>query len=97
MADRFDVVPIRVQHEGAIVIRVVMQARTRRAIVAPAGGQGSMIERVDLGAGLHAEGHVQRRVVHRPGRGRAGDPEVRLGRLAETGNIGALLDELCTM
>ena len=36
MAHRLDVVPVRVEHEGAVVIGVVVRAQAWRAVVHPA-------------------------------------------------------------
>ena len=50
MADRFDVVAVRVEHEGGVVIRVVPRAQARRAVVAATGGEGGGVEGVHLRA-----------------------------------------------
>jgi hypothetical protein len=39
MADRLDAMAVRIQHEGAVIIGVVVRPKPRRAIVAPAGGE----------------------------------------------------------
>ena len=56
---RLDVVAIGIEHEGTVVIRMIMRAQARRAVVPAAGRDGGAIERVDLGAGLRREGDVE--------------------------------------
>src|SRR3954470_16818656 len=48
MADGFDIVPVGVEHEGAVVVRVVMRARPGWTVVAAAGGQRRAVELVHL-------------------------------------------------
>ena len=47
VTDRLDVVPIRVDHEGGVVVFVVLRANTRRAVVGAPGGNRCLVERVD--------------------------------------------------
>ena len=61
MAHRLDVVPVRVEHERAVVVRVVVRADARRAVVLAARRHCGLVERVDDGAVLRAD-----RDVHRP-------------------------------
>src|SRR5215469_12948085 len=81
MANRFDVMTIRVEHEGAEIILVVMGAKARQAVVPTAGLDGRLIECLHALAVRGLEGHV--------GVGLAGlalaDPEVGLLLAAEAG------------
>jgi hypothetical protein len=71
MAHGLDVVAVEVVHVGAVVVLVVLGPHARRAVVAPARGQRSRVERVDRGAVSAREGDVDRR-----GRLPRPDPEV---------------------
>ena len=44
MAHSLDVVPVGIEHEGGIVIRVIMRAQTRRAVVLAARGKASLVK-----------------------------------------------------
>jgi hypothetical protein len=48
VADGLDVVAVGVEDKGAVIIRVVLRAQTGRAVVAPAGGKGGLVEGIDL-------------------------------------------------
>ncbi len=50
MANHFDVVPVRINDEGRIVVRMVARAQTRRAIVFAARRQSRPMESLDLPA-----------------------------------------------
>ena len=65
MAYHFDVVIVKVEDKGPVVVRVVVRPQARGAIVAAAGTQRGGVEGVDLRARGDAECHVQRRVVGR--------------------------------
>src|SRR4029078_11306051 len=71
-----------IEHEGAVIIGVVMRAQTRLAIVLAAGGDGRAIERIDLGAGLGGEGDMDALIIG--GAEPFADPEERLAAIAET-------------
>src|SRR5712675_629438 len=58
MADGLDIVTVQVEHEGAIVARVVVRPQTRCAIVLAAGCERGAIESIDRGAVLGHEGDV---------------------------------------
>ena len=58
MADRLDIVAVGVQHEGAIVIGVILRPETRRAIVATARRHGGLMKGVDLGPVAGDKGDV---------------------------------------
>ena len=62
MADGLDVVAVRVEDEGAVVVRVVDLADTRSAVVGPAGGERGGVEGVNQVASIHAERHVDARL-----------------------------------
>ncbi|HEX4112172.1 MAG TPA: hypothetical protein VH020_06520 [Stellaceae bacterium] len=47
MADGFDVVAVGVEHEGAVIVRVILRAQARRAIVVSARRQRGTMERID--------------------------------------------------
>src|SRR5262249_44718548 len=85
VANGFDVMSVGIEHEGAVVIGVVMRTQPGAAVVAPAGSYGGGVERVHQGAAGDAKSDVNRRPVRSPGC----DPEIRLGRDAEPGDIGA--------
>jgi hypothetical protein len=59
MADGFDVVPIRTNDEGSIVVRVVLRAQARSTIVFASHLKGSSVEVFDLLATLRREGQMQ--------------------------------------
>ena len=88
MAYHFNVVTVEIEHEGAVVVRVVVRPRAGRAVVAAAGAERRGVEGIHQRARLDPEGHVQWRAVGRT----LGHPEVRLGRHAETGDGGAAGD-----
>ena len=48
MTHRFDVVPIRVQHECCIIVRVVLRAQARRAVINATRTEGRRMERLDV-------------------------------------------------
>src|SRR5450755_3415827 len=83
VADRLDVVPIGVQNKGAIVVGMVLRARSRSSVVPAACSHRRPIERVDLCARFGAKRDVDGRHV----RLALTDPEVRLGRDAEAGEL----------
>ena len=58
MADGFDIVAVRVDDEGAVIVGVVVRADARRAVVLAAGSQRRRVEGVDLGAVSRGEGVV---------------------------------------
>src|SRR5438105_12140194 len=78
-ADRFQVVAVRVEHEGAVVLLVVLGPRPGRSVVPGARRQGSGVEGADGGAIACAEGEVGGSVRS----GCLGDPEVGLAAGAE--------------
>src|SRR5437660_8202928 len=47
MTDRLDAMSIRVQHEGAVIIGVIMRPKPGRAIVAPATSKRRRVKGVD--------------------------------------------------
>ena len=58
MADRLDVVAVRVEHEAGVVMRVVDEPDARRAVVRAAGGQRGAMECIHALAAVCAEGDV---------------------------------------
>ena len=81
MADGLDVVTVRVEHEGAVVVRVVVRPQPRRAIVLAAGRERRVIERIDRRSIVRGDRHVQRTIDPALG----ADPEIRLAADAEAG------------
>ncbi len=61
VANHFDVVPVRTNEERCIVVRVVVRAQTRRAIVFATRLQSRAMESFDLPAILGREGQVKMR------------------------------------
>ena len=47
MTNRLDVVPVRIEHERAVVLRVIDLAQAGAAVVGRARGEGGCVERVD--------------------------------------------------
>src|SRR6185437_16351471 len=82
MAHRLDVVAIGIEHEGAVVVRMILWTQTRRAIVAGAGGECRAIKGVDGTAVIGGDRNVQRRLEP----AFAADPEIGLALLAESGS-----------
>src|SRR6185295_14190267 len=76
VTDGFDVVAVGVEHERAVVILVIVGARSGRTVVAAACRQSGSVELVYLLAALGAECDVNARLV----RLALGQPEVGLGR-----------------
>src|SRR5687768_8175971 len=68
MADRLDIVAVRIEHEGAIIARVVRNAQAGPAVVGAARRQGCFIERVNRRSVLRDEGDVQARRGFGPAR-----------------------------
>src|SRR5271165_4021048 len=42
-----DAIPVGVDHEGCVVVRAIVRAQARRAIVGPSSAEGSDMERID--------------------------------------------------
>jgi hypothetical protein len=60
-----NIVTIRADDKGAIVVRVILRPQAGRPVVPAAGGHGAAIEVVDLTPGLCGKGEVQRSTFHR--------------------------------
>src|SRR5262245_39816826 len=58
VAHGLDIVAVEIEHEGAVVIGMVMRAKARFAVVLPSRGDGRMIEGIDRRAGSRDEGHM---------------------------------------
>jgi hypothetical protein len=78
VADPLDVVALRVEHEGAVVVLVV-PAHARRSVVRAAGGEAGGVERVDGRAIVAGERDVQSRRIGLS----LMEPEDRLALVAE--------------
>ena len=50
MADSLDVVAVGIEHESAVVIRVIMRANAGRTVIAAARGYRGLMECIDDGA-----------------------------------------------
>jgi hypothetical protein len=61
MANHFDVVPVRTNDEGGIVVRVVLRAQTRRTIAFTPRLKSCAVEVFDLSAILGRESLVETR------------------------------------
>ena len=48
MADRFDIVTIRIEHKRRIIMWVIMGAKPGRSVLTSASGYGSGEERIDI-------------------------------------------------
>ena len=81
MAHGLDVVAVRIEDEGAVIVLVVVGPRTRRAVVAAARPDRGAVERIDLGVGLRREGDMSSALGLRA----SADPEERLSVDPETG------------
>src|SRR5690606_21943268 len=73
MTDRLDVVPVRIEDERAVVVRVVLGTRAGSPVVLGPRGDRSGMERIDLRVGRRADGVV----AAGPGRLALGEPEAR--------------------
>src|SRR5687767_14744524 len=79
MADRLDVMAVGIEHEGRVIIRMVVRPQPRRAVVPAAGRQRRAMERVYGGAILGHDRDMQRLLEL----ALAADPEIRLAASAE--------------
>src|SRR4051794_25669769 len=59
MADRFDVVAVRIEDEGRVVVRMVLGTKPRAAVVTPAHRDGFLVEGVNGGVVLGGERDVE--------------------------------------
>src|SRR3954471_3089081 len=87
MTHRLDVVPVRIEHKGAVVIRVIVRADGGSAVVPSACCDGGLIEGIDARAVLGDDRDVHRAIEP----ALAADPKVRLAVGAETGGLCLLL------
>src|SRR5687768_6346081 len=81
---RLDVVAVGIEHEGAVVGRVVVRPQTGSAVVAAAGGDRRLVECVHGGPIGAGEGNVQR-----ARQASIRDPELRLPVTPEADSPGA--------
>jgi hypothetical protein len=92
MADRFDVVAVRIEDEGSIVARMVLGAKPRSSVVALTRRHCRLMEGVNSGAVIGTRGDMKRM----PWLALA-DPEVRLASPPEPRRIDAgFYDQLVT-
>src|SRR4029453_6954962 len=88
VADGFDVVAVGIEHECAVIVRVVVRANTGSAVVAAAGRHGCLIKSVHRGTVLRHDRDMERLVQP----AFAADPEIGLSIGAESrGGIVAML------
>src|SRR5215208_3137339 len=59
MADRFDVVAVRIKDEGPVVARVVVGPKSGTTVVTPARRHGRLVKGVNGGAVVGGEGDVE--------------------------------------
>lgn len=74
VAHRLDIAAIGIEHKGAVVVRMIMGAQTRRAVVPAAGGDCGAVKGVDGAAIIGGDCDVQR--AFEPAF--AADPEIGL-------------------
>src|SRR5215813_4651851 len=79
VADRLDIMAVRIEHKGAVVIRMILRPHAGRAIVLGAGGNRSAIEFVDCSSVLSGDSDMHGVVEA----ALATDPEVRFAIDAE--------------
>src|SRR5882672_5013456 len=59
MAHGLDIVSVRVEHEGAVIVRVIMRPCSRRSVVTAAGQDRLAVEAVHGVAVMRGEGDVR--------------------------------------
>src|SRR5206468_10368882 len=59
MTHRLDVVTVRIEHERAVVVGMVVHPQPRSAVVAASCGDRRAVKRIDLCARIGAKGDVQ--------------------------------------
>ena len=74
MADRLDIVPVGIEREGAVIVRMIMRADAGRTVVPAAGRECGLVECIDRRAVLGDDGDVNGPVQA----AFAADPEIRL-------------------
>src|SRR5258706_10570577 len=80
-ADRLDIITVRVEHEGDVVVGVVLRSQARLAIVFAARSKRRVIKRIDQRALVHLEGDMGRY----PSRIALIEPKIGARRFAKTG------------
>ncbi len=83
MTDRFDVVPIGIQYERTVVIRVIVRAEPRGTVVAATGSHASVMELIHNTSRRNSKCDVKRRLVCSA----RANPKIRLRRFSEAGYI----------
>lgn len=71
MADRLEVVAVGVDHEGSVIVRVIVRSQARHAVVSGTGDQCGLVEGVNSGVIRRRQGHMDARRL----RVRGADPE----------------------
>jgi hypothetical protein len=77
MADRFDVVAVRIEDEGPIVVPMALRSKPRTAVVSPTRPDGRLMEKASTVARSSAANAIWRALLA------LADPEVRLARPSE--------------
>src|SRR5204863_8280673 len=80
MTDGFDVVSVRIEDERAIVVRVIVRAKARWAIVSSSGCHRRFIKRIDELPRVRVKRNVAASAVQRS----LPDPEIGFGRNGES-------------
>jgi hypothetical protein len=83
VANDLDIVTVRVEDEGTVIIRMILRPEARRAVVFPSRRQGGLMKSIDQRAVVDPKGDMNAGVV----RCSFADPEVCFGRLAKTGDV----------
>jgi len=89
VAHRLNIVAVRIQDEGPVILGVVLRSQPRSAIVSTTSAQRRLVERVDPLTSIGVERNMDSRRV----RFALGDPEVRLPPLPETGHRSVKLEQ----
>src|SRR5574337_2232156 len=64
VADRLDVVAIRIKNERAVIMFVIMRPQARLAVVAATCSERGLVERIDIGPGLGRKRDVEASPQH---------------------------------
>jgi hypothetical protein len=92
MADRFDVVAVRIEDEGPIVAWMVLGAKPGTTVVAPARRDGRLMEGINSGAVIGSKRDMEglpwliqkSGLPHRPNPRRSSDKRSRSPRMSNT-------------
>src|SRR5258706_5494083 len=79
-ADRLDIITVRIEHEGTVVVGAVLRSQARLAIVFATRSKRRVIKRIDQRALVHLEGDMDRY----PSRIALIEPKIGARRFAKT-------------